>query len=69
MRFDGPINQVKLAERTGLSAVHVNRSLQILRARGAIHDDKKVVTIPSVKLLAEIAGLNPDYLLAELRRQ
>ena len=57
-----PLTQVDIAEATGLSAVHVNRTLQDLRGRGAILLRNRQVTIPDFDTLASIAVFSPAYL-------
>ncbi len=57
-----PVTQVELAEATGMSAVHVNRSLQDLRARGLISlkgEQLAALDWPALKALAEF---DPTYL-------
>lgn len=57
-----PLTQVELAETTGLSAVHVNRSLQELRAANLIVLKGRVLTIPSLKSLQAASLFNDNYL-------
>jgi CRP-like cAMP-binding protein len=59
---DFPPTQGDLADATGLTSVHVNRSLQELRGRGLVELDRKRLTIPDLRALQELAGFNPDYL-------
>jgi CRP-like cAMP-binding protein len=60
--FEFPITQSKLAEALGLSAVHVNRVLQALRAEGVLDIQKNMVKLRDIEKLAEIAGFNDVYL-------
>jgi CRP-like cAMP-binding protein len=60
--FDLPITQSKLADATGLSSVHVNRSLMQLRADGLITLDKGRCTIPDLERLREAAMFEEAYL-------
>src|SRR4051794_3697997 len=53
--FDLPITQSKLADATGLSIVHVNRSLMQLRADGLIALHKGRCTFLDFKRLEEAA--------------
>jgi CRP-like cAMP-binding protein len=62
-----PVTQAQLGEVTGLSSVHVNRSLQHLRARGLITLKEKTLTIHDVDRLARLSLFDPDYL--HLRRE
>lgn len=60
--FPWPLTQFRLGEATGLSSVHVNRSLQELRAAGLIKLSQKWVTILNWSGLQSLAGFKPDYL-------
>lgn len=60
--YDMPIPQVDLADALGLSLVHVNRSLQELRARGLIDLRQRRLTIHDRRALAELALFDADYL-------
>jgi CRP-like cAMP-binding protein len=57
-----PLTQRDLADATGLTAVHVNRTLQRLRERGLISLQQRVLTIPDLAALMEAGEFNPDYL-------
>jgi len=59
---DFPPTQADIADATGLTAVHVNRSIQELRLRGLVELNRKKLTIPDLTTLKAIAGFNPDYL-------
>ena len=61
-RFALPLTQEQLADATGLTAVHVNRTLQRLRKRNLIEIGSGVLTIPDVGALREAAGFNGNYL-------
>jgi CRP-like cAMP-binding protein len=65
MEFEFPITQVDLADILGLSPVHVNRTLQELRARELIHWKGTNVRILDWDALAEIAEFDPTYLQLE----
>lgn len=60
--FQLPLTQAELADTVGLSAVHVNRSLQSLRAQNLIEFKGKVLDIPDVHRLRAIAGFRSNYL-------
>lgn len=60
--FPWPVTQARLAETTGLSAVHVNRSLQELRAEGLLRLSHKWVTMLNGPGMRALAGFKPDYL-------
>jgi CRP-like cAMP-binding protein len=57
-----PLTQAELGEATGLSAVHVNRTLQELRASKLITLRGKVLTIPDLEALEAAALFSPAYL-------
>jgi CRP-like cAMP-binding protein len=59
---DFPLTQTDLAQATGLSAVHVNRTLQELRAAGLIVLRDKTLVIADLEALKNIAMFNPNYL-------
>lgn len=60
--FEFPMTQAELADTTGLSTVHVNRTLQELRAAGVITLRGKMLTINDVEALEATAGFDPFYL-------
>lgn len=43
--FEAPITQVELADAVGLTPIHVNRTLQRLRAKGLIERTRRTITI------------------------
>lgn len=57
-----PLTQSELADATGLSHVHVNRTLKDLRAEGLIELERRTLTIPDLKALMQRALFNPNYL-------
>ncbi len=60
--FALPLTQTELADTTGITAVHVNRSLQRLRKDGLIATKSGKLTILDFDRLATIAGFNASYL-------
>jgi CRP-like cAMP-binding protein len=60
--FDLPLSQVDLADLCGLSSVHVNRSLQALRAQGLIVLNQGHLAILDLPRLIEVAGFDAAYL-------
>jgi CRP-like cAMP-binding protein len=62
---DFPLTQADLADATGLSKVHVNRTLQELRTAGLIVLKGKTLTVPSLERLMDTGLFNPDYLHME----
>lgn len=61
-RCDFPLTQNDLADATGLTAVHVNRTLQELRRDGLIELDRKQLQILDLDRLMDVAMFNPNYL-------
>lgn len=59
---DFPITQADMGEATGLTSVHVNRTLQELRAEGLIELAQRRLTIPDLDRLMQVAMFNPNYL-------
>ena len=57
-----PLTQFELADSTGLSNVHVNRSLQELRRRGLIEFKSGRLTILNLPRLKGIGEFKADYL-------
>ena len=60
--YDLPLTQEELADTLGLSAVHVNRSLQVLREARLIRLKGGRLTILDIEGLKARAGFNPGYL-------
>lgn len=60
--FSLPIPQAVLADTVGMSDVHVNRSLRVLREAGLVTFRKQIVSIPNVPELESYAGFDPAYL-------
>lgn len=60
--FDMPLTQTDLAECLGLTPVHVNRMLQLLRREGFIRLEQKRLTILNQDRLERVAEFNPNYL-------
>ena len=60
--YDLPLSQNTLAEATGLSVVHVNRTLQQLRRENLLQFTKAQVTVPNWKKLTEAAEFSDAYL-------
>lgn len=61
-RCDFPLTQNDLADATGLTAVHVNRTLQELRRDGLIELERKQLHILQMERLMDAAMFNPNYL-------
>jgi CRP-like cAMP-binding protein len=59
---DFPLTQAELGEATGLSTVHVNRTLQDLRTAGIIELKARRLTILDMSGLMQASLFNPNYL-------
>jgi CRP-like cAMP-binding protein len=57
-----PLTQLDLADATGLTAVHVNRTLQELRKDGLIELHSRTLTIPDFSALRDAGLFNGTYL-------
>jgi len=57
-----PLTQVDLADATGLTAVHVNRTLQELRHDGIIALQSRTLIVPDLARLKAAALFNDSYL-------
>jgi CRP-like cAMP-binding protein len=60
--FHLPLTQQDLANASGISVVHVNRTLQELRKRRLIRWENRTVTLLNPEELKRIAQFEPDYL-------
>jgi CRP-like cAMP-binding protein len=60
--FSFPATQTNLADATGLSTVHTNRSLQTLRREGALQVKGATVFVPDWARLKELADFDEQYL-------
>jgi CRP-like cAMP-binding protein len=65
--FAFPVTQMDLADATGLSTVHLNRTLQELRSAGLIALRDRSLTILDHQALRNTAMFNPNYLHLERR--
>mgnify|MGYP001603615065 CR=1 FL=1 len=52
-----PLTQMDVADMTGLTSVHVNRTLQLLRSKGLVELQAKWLRIPDIEALREAAAL------------
>jgi CRP-like cAMP-binding protein len=68
-RCEFPLLQSDLGEATGLSTVHVNRTLRELRSQNLIVLRGKELTIPDLERLKEVAMFNISYLHLEHESQ
>lgn len=63
-RFELPMTQEQIADATGLTPVHVNRTLAVLAAEGLIARDKRQVEIADWGKMRKAADFDPIYLHA-----
>jgi CRP-like cAMP-binding protein len=61
-RFHLPVTQIELAEATGLTPVHVNRTIQDLRARELVSLQNRELRILDFDRLADLVMFDGDYL-------
>lgn len=66
--FAFPLTQDHIADVLGLTPVHVNRTMQQLRADKLIEVKNRVVTILDAAALRQVAGFQPGYLRFEQGR-
>jgi hypothetical protein len=57
-----PLSQIDLADATGLSVVHVNRTVQGLRTLGILSPDSHAIEISDRERLIKLAGFDGRYL-------
>lgn len=60
--YDFPLTQEQIADATGLTAVHTNRTLQSLRKDGLISLSSNRLAILDWRALAEVGDFNERYL-------
>jgi CRP-like cAMP-binding protein len=60
--FDFPVTQAELGDTLGLSAVHVNRTLQDMRRERLVRLAGRRLTVLDLQALCTIAMFSPDYL-------
>lgn len=64
-RFPFPATQVHIGEMTGLTSVHVNRSLQGLRRDGLVDLRERQIHLLDWDRLAAVGDFSPEYLSLE----
>lgn len=67
--YELPLTQLDMSDAVGLSAVHVNRTLQELRREGLIELKGRHLHIPDVEALEAFSGFNPNYLHLHPKRR
>ncbi|HEX4694746.1 Crp/Fnr family transcriptional regulator [Sphingomonas sp.] len=60
--FAWPLTQQDLGEACGLTSVHVNRTLRVLREAGMVDVADRIVTVLDFGRLASTGEFKPDYL-------
>jgi CRP-like cAMP-binding protein len=60
--YELPMTQEQLADASGLTAVHVNRTLKAMDEDGLIRRERRFVYIPDWEKLREVAGFSELYL-------
>jgi CRP-like cAMP-binding protein len=65
-RYELPMTQEQLGDATGLTAVHVNRTMQALRTDGLISSNKRAITIENWKALTTVGDFDTTYLHPEV---
>jgi CRP-like cAMP-binding protein len=68
-RLSLPITQEELADATGLTSVHVNRTLKRLRAENLIELKSGMLTMLDIDALQRAAGFDSSYLHVKRRVQ
>ena len=63
--YQFPVTQQHLADLTGLTSVHVNRSLRLLRETGLVSFTRGVVEIADWQRLARAGDFDPIYLVGD----
>lgn len=61
-RCEFPLTQTDLADATGLTAVHVNRTLQELRGDGLIRLERRQLEILNLQRMKDVSMFNANYL-------
>ena len=60
--FQMPLTQQELSQALGITAIHMNRMVQRLRAMKLIHLEHRMLSLLDVERLRALAGFEPDYL-------
>jgi CRP-like cAMP-binding protein len=61
-KFELPLTQEQLGDVTGLTPVHVNRTLKSLVEDGIVHRDRRFISFSDWRTVAAIGDFNPTYL-------
>ena len=65
--FEFPLTQAHLADATGLTSVHVNRTLKAMRETGVVTVSNKMVRIFDWPELARLGDFDATYLQADIK--
>jgi CRP-like cAMP-binding protein len=60
--FELPMTQEELGDATGMTTVHINRTLKDLRERGLVTVKGRRVAMDNLDGLMAFADFNPNYL-------
>ena len=60
--YELPLTQTSLAEALGLSLVHMNKSLQVLRQTGLVATRHRTIILENRAALVSFTGFDPSYL-------
>jgi CRP-like cAMP-binding protein len=60
--YELPMTQEQIADATGLTSVHVNRTLKSMDAEGLVERNRRHIRIPDWERLRDVAGFNELYL-------
>jgi CRP-like cAMP-binding protein len=63
--FSLPITQADLADATGLTGVHVNRTLKVLRSRGIVTAERGIITVHDWDQLVSVGEFNDAFMLLD----
>lgn len=66
--FALPLSQLLLADSLGMTPVHLNRVLKVLKQRKALKLTRGSVELTDIDALVQIAGFDDNYLHRRLRR-
>lgn len=61
-RYELPMTQEQIGDATGLTAVHVNRTLKTLAEDGLVHRDKRFLSFSDWKAVSAVADFSALYL-------
>lgn len=67
VQFSFPLTQIHLADATGLTPVHVNRTLRTLAAEGFVFLSDRTARIPDWDQLVRLGEFSAKYLQADLQ--